>query len=185
MTIALLVISCALAAAVLVLLGSQIELYRQVTQIRAYLRLVDEPTPVDLGHANGMPAGAAGLPAAVDDATSAVVLVLSTKCATCRALANSVRGAVPRWLWLMVEPASGTEQEGREFVEEFQLAGERTMVDTDGEIAERIGMDVTPLALFFEGGRLRRAETVPSTRHLHSLAPADLPLRLMPSEKTS
>jgi len=185
MTIALLIISCLLAAGVLILLGSQVELYRQLTQIRAYLKLVDEPTPVDLGRASGVQAGAVGLPAAVDDATSAIVLVLSTKCATCRALANTVRGAVPRWLWLLVEPASGEAKEAREFVEEFQLAGEQTLVDTDGDIAERLGMDVTPLALFFEDGRLSRAETVPSTRHLYSIAPADLPLRLMPAEEPS
>lgn len=183
MTIALLIITCLLAAAVLILFSSQVELYRQLTQVRAYLKLVDEPTPVELGSASGVLASSVGLPAAVDTAPSAIVLVLSTKCATCRALANTVRGAVPRWLWLLVEPASGAEQEGKEFVEEFQLAGERTIVDADGEIAERLGMDVTPLALFFDGGRLRKAETVPSTRHLYSIAPADLPLRLAPAQR--
>lgn len=183
MTIALLIISCLLAAAVLILLGSQVELYRQVTQIRAYLKLVDEPTPVQLGNAGGVLASTAGLPAAVDSAPSAIVLVLSTKCATCRTLANTVRGAIPRWLWLLVEPATGADEEGRRFVAEFQLDGERTVVDAGGEIAERLGMDVSPLALFFENGRLHRAETVPSARHLYSIAPTSLPLRLMPSEQ--
>jgi len=170
MTIVLLVLVCLLGVVVFVQMGALIELFRQVQQIRNHLDLVDRPTPIDLGRAQGAAASTVGLPAGLDDASAAMVLFLSNKCATCHAIAASLSHAIPANMWIVVEPL--VAEEGESFVKAFRLGGERTIVDQGGRIADRLGLDITPSAIFVESGRLKRAETVPSTRQLFSMLPA-------------
>jgi hypothetical protein len=167
--VVLLVLLCVLSAVVFVQLGALIELFRQVQQIRIAMDLEDRRMPLSLGKAQGVPASAVGLPEQLDGARAAMVLFLSNKCATCHSLAAALRGAVPMTMWIVVEPVFGDDAEP--FVEEFQLAGERTLIDRGGQISGRLGLSVTPSAIFIEDGRLHRAETVPSSRQLFSMMP--------------
>ncbi|MGH8910292.1 MAG: hypothetical protein ACRD0K_28310 [Egibacteraceae bacterium] len=175
MNIAVLVLLCLLGAIVFILLGALVELFKQVQQIRTHLDLVDRPSPLDLGKLRGELASAVGLPASLDDAEAAMVLFLSNACATCRSIAAALRGAVPQTLWIVVEPVFRDDADL--FVEEFQLHGARTLVDQHGRIAGLLGLDITPSAIFIENGRMRRAQTVPSSRQLLAALPLARPLK--------
>lgn len=181
MTVALLVLVCLLGAMMFVLLGAQVELFRQVQQIREFLDLEDRPAQLDLGKAQGLPASAVGLPAPLDDARSAMVLFLTNKCATCRSIGASLKGALPQAMWLIVESLTSDDADGDAFVEEFQLASGRTLVDPGGRIAARLGLDITPSAVFVEDGRLRAAKTVPSSRQMFAMLPVVYALHPSPS----
>jgi len=180
-TVALLVLVCLLGALVFVQLGALVELFRQVQQIREFLDLEDRPAQLDLGKARGLPASAVGLPTPLDDARSAVVLFLSNKCATCRSIGAALKGAVPQTMWLVVESLSSDDADADAFVQEFQLSGERTLVDPAGRIAARLGLDITPSAIVVEDGRLHQAKTVPSSRQMFAMLPVVYALHPSPS----
>lgn len=169
MTIALAVLVCLLAVGMFLLFGALVEVYRQVDQIRTYLRLIDEEIPIDLGAAAGLPATAIGLPAAVGEEPSTLVLFLSNKCTACRSIARAFNGVIPPSLWVVVEPVFDHEADA--FIAEHRLGGERLIVDHGGQIAERLRLDVTPSVLFVEGGKLERASSVASSRQLFSMLP--------------
>lgn len=175
MTLATLVLLCVLAAVVFVQLGALMELFRQVQQIRQHMDLEDRPAPLALGRLTEEPATSVGLPAELDHARSAMVLFLTSRCATCRSIAAAFKAAVPLAMWVVVEPIADDDADA--FVEEFQLVGDRTIVDRGGHIADRLGLDITPAAIFIEHGRLQRAETVPSSRQAFAMLPAVRHLR--------
>jgi hypothetical protein len=171
MTKVLLVLVCLFGALVVVLLGALVELYKQVQQIRAQLDMdgAAASTPIDLKERQGVPPSSVGLPRALDDAGGAIVLFLSDRCITCRAIANVMQASVPQGVWVVAEPVSGIDEDAEEFVREFGLGGDRTLVDRQSAIAEQLDLDVTPAAIYIENGRLERAETVPSSQRYTSI----------------
>jgi hypothetical protein len=170
MTIALTVAVCVLAALMFVLLGAQVELFDQVKQLRRFLDLEDRVTVLELGAALGARPSGVGLPAELDDADRALILLLSNKCATCQTIAATLRGGqLPPSTWLVVVPVTG---DGTDFVEAYDLHGERIIVDRDGRIVDGLGVEVTPAGIIVEHGRLAGAQTVPSVRHLRAVQPS-------------
>jgi len=174
MIIAAVALSCFLAIVVFIQLGALVEMFRQIQQIRTHLDMVDRPLPLDLGAQQGISPSALGLPSSLDNEQTAMVLFLSNTCATCRSIAAALRGAVPQTLWVVVEPVFSDDADL--FIEEFSLQGERVLVDRDGSIAGRLGLDITPSAIFVQDGRIERAQTVPSIRQLFSVLPVVRPL---------
>lgn len=165
MTTVLLVLVCLLAAVVFVQFGALVEMFNQLQQVRRHLDMFDMPNQIDLGAAQGLRASAIGLPAELDDAEHAMVLFLSNKCQTCFTLARALAGgALPPSLWLVVVPVSGGD--ASEFVREYQLFGERILVDEEERIVSRLGMDVTPAAVIMKAGHVQEAHTVPTARQL-------------------
>jgi hypothetical protein len=166
MTTVLLVLVCLFGALVVVLLGALVELFKQVQQVRAQLDVAGAaaPTPIDLKERQGVRPSSVGLPRALDEASGAIVLVLSDRCITCRAIAGLMQASVPPGIWVVAEPVSGVDEEAEEFVREFGLGGDRTLVDRQSAIAEQLDLDVTPAAIYVENGQLQRAETVPSSQ---------------------
>jgi hypothetical protein len=170
MTTVLLVLVCLLGIVVFILLGALVELFQQVQQIRERLDLTGSAGSMPLNLANqGALASTVGLPEALDDAVSAIVLFLTNRCTTCRAIAADLDGAVPPGIWVVAEPVTGVDEEAEAFVQEFRLDSDRTLVDRQSHIAEQLALDVTPTAIFIEKGRMHRAETVPSPRHFSSI----------------
>src|SRR3954454_21026272 len=93
MILALWVAVLVLVVAVVVLYGSLIEMYEQLKQLRKIFGLEDGMSDVELPAAVGRRPSEFGLPAELDDpARSAVVVFLSDMCATCRRLADGMRG---------------------------------------------------------------------------------------------
>lgn len=169
MTTILLVLVILLGIGLCILLGALVELFHQVQQIRSQLGMVDRATPLELGVKRDSLASAVGLPATLDDAGDAIVLFLSNRCTTCRAIAQELDGKVPPGVWIVAEPVTGDDHEAEVFLQEFRLDGGRALVDRESQIAEQLDLNVTPSAIFIENGRLRRAQTVPSSRQLSSM----------------
>lgn len=163
MTIALSAAVVVLGVLLLLLLGSHVEMYRTVEQLREYSGLVDRPLPLDLP--DERTPSRVGLPATLDSAVRGVVLLLSDRCGTCRSIAAALDGAVNPDLVLVVEPGQGADGAG-ELALMYRLDPERTVVDRDGGISGALGIKVTPAAIIIENGEMVRASTVPSTRQL-------------------
>jgi hypothetical protein len=170
-TTVLFVAVCLLAIVVFILFGALIEMYQQLTQVRDHLDLVDSPSPVGLGKLAGAAPSSVGLPSELDAAKHNVVLLLSNKCQTCFNLAQELSGGtMPAGLWVLVVPIFGGNAD--DFLEQYQLRGERVLVDQDQRIAERLALDTTPAALIIRDGTLDRAQTVPTVRQLRAILPS-------------
>ncbi len=163
MTIALSIAVVLLGTLLLLLLGSQVEMYRSIEQLREYGGLVDRPIPLDVP--SDRTPSSVGLPAALDTAVRGVVLLLSDRCGTCRSLAASLDGRVNPDLFLVVEPGKGASG-ASDLMVSYQLDPERTVIDREGDIASGLGLKVTPAAVVIENGRMTRASSVPSSRQL-------------------
>lgn len=169
MILALAIIVFILAVLTFVLFGALIELFEQVKQLRRFLDLEDRITPIDIGDRVGELPSEFGLPPDLDTAGSGLVLTLSTKCATCQTLAATLRGGrLPPDTWLVVVPVIG---DGREFIDAYELHGERVLVDEGQRLTRGLGIEVSPSALFVSEGRLAGAQTVPSVRQLRAILP--------------
>ncbi|ACU74552.1 hypothetical protein Caci_5694 [Catenulispora acidiphila DSM 44928] len=169
MTTVVYAIIALLGVVVFLLFGAQIELFRTVEQIRDYAGLIDRPEPVSLGAAVGTAPSDYGLPAYLDSAHRAVVLFLSDKCATCRSIAAALDGALPRGVVVVIDAGpNGTP----DLTLAFQLDPERTVVDAGRTIMDALGLNITPLGVVVQDGRLVRASTLPSTRQLYTLIEA-------------
>ncbi|MGH3912403.1 MAG: hypothetical protein ACRDTC_03170 [Pseudonocardiaceae bacterium] len=155
-----------LGVVVFLLLGAQIEMYRTIEQLRDHSGLIDLSIPLSLPRVGARPSSV-GLPESLDSAVRGVVLLLSDRCATCRSIAASLDGALPRDLVLVVEPGQPDEPSG--LTTSYQLDPERTIIDSMGRISGGLGIKTTPVAVVIENGRLVRATTVPSSRRLHGL----------------
>ena len=170
MTTVLLILVCLLVVVAFVQFGALIEMFQQLNQVRQHLDMFDTPSPMDLGESHGLRPSEILLPAELDGAEHAVVLFLSNKCKGCFDIAATLAGgALPPHLWLVIVPVSGGD--ASDFVEQYQLRGERTMVDLDERVAGRLGLDITPAALIVTNGRLDEAKTVPSPRQLYAMLP--------------
>ena len=175
-TTVLLALVCLLAIVTFVQTGALVEMYGQLQQVRDHLEMYDTPTPLDLGRSQGVLASAVGLPAELDSSSHEVVLFLSNRCQTCYDIAGALAvDGLPPGLWVLVVSVSGGGSGVPEFVEQFSLSGDRLVLEDAEQIADRIGMDVTPAAITVRNGRLEEAQTVPTRRQLYALLPAAEP----------
>lgn len=182
-TVALIAVGI-LALLVAVLFAALVELYRDVRQLRDVAGILDRPLTVEIGAVAGTPPSRHGLPAVLDGAASALVVFLSERCATCRALAASFDGSLPAGLWLVVDAADPLS--AARFLEMHRLGaqvpGGRVIVDVSSAIARSIGLDTTPVGFRVDAGRITGATTIPSARYLSSVLPH--PIRLKPTPST-
>ena len=174
LAVAALVLTVGLGVVVFLLISAQVETFRSLKQIREQAGLIDRATPVDLGEARDLPASAAGLPTALDDETSAIVLFLSDKCFVCRSIAAGMRGTLPPGVWLVLDP--GSAPEGADIAPELGFDPADVIVDRGRTIMKNIGILLTPLVVVVEHGRLRRASGITSTRQVYEMVGALVPV---------
>lgn len=165
MILALWVAVLVLAVASTLLFGALIEMFEQLKQLRRVFGFEDGTNAVDIPDAAGMRPSEAGLPAVLDDLDrSALILFVSDICASCRGLAEGLRGGTfHNDLWVVVVHVSSRAEA---FVEEFALYGDRVINDVDQSIVSALGVTMTPVALIVSEGRIDRAQTVPSLHQL-------------------
>jgi hypothetical protein len=169
-TTALLALMCLFGIVLVIGFGALVEMYEQLRQVRDHLSMIDQPTTLDLGESQDLPAVAVGLPAELATVDRATVLFLSNRCETCFQLAAALQDQPkPTDLWVVVVPVTGDVDQ---FIDRFDLRGERVMLDAGERIVGRLGLDVTPSAIVIEQGRLIRAQTVPTVRQMHVLLDA-------------
>lgn len=164
-----------LALVVAVLFGALVELFRDVRQMRDALGILDRPLDVDLGHIAGTQPSTHGLPRELDAQHSAIVLFLSERCETCRALVAGLTRPLPNGLWVVIEARDAAS--AVQFAEAHQLSDDRIMIDIDGAIAGSMGLDTSPVGFRVEHGVFTSATTVPSSRYLTSILPEPVRLR--------
>ncbi len=84
-----------LSILVAVCFAAQIEVFRNLAEIRSVLNLQDEATPLALANV-GVGVGDVGLPDQLAYEPKAIVVFLSAKCGTCLAIADAFRGGFTR-----------------------------------------------------------------------------------------
>ena len=169
MTIAALILAIFGLIAALLLFGALVEIYRQVDQLRQQAGLMDEPISLDFDSTASLEA--IGEPAIWEGAQHNgrfVVLVLSTSCTTCAAVASGLpRKRTPNLVCLVV---AGREEEALAWMTQQGLEhGPYARADIRGRISERFGLSTSPVAIRFEGTRPVGATTVPSKQHTKAL----------------
>ncbi len=108
MVYVLTVIVAVIAFSLVVLLSAQVELFRDMKQVRELTGMIDRPFPLDLGVMRGHSPADLGLPT-----KTGAILILSDKCATCRSLAAALDGAVPPHLQIVLSNPGGRASECR------------------------------------------------------------------------
>ena len=155
----------------LILLGAILELFREFEHIRERAGLVDESMPLSIPDVVGARPTSVGLQRELDDLEDGLVLILSDKCASCRAIAQDITGSVPDNVYILIEPAS-REQPKTGLNQLYRFPQERTVVDIGSDIAGRLGIDTTPVGISIRRGRIQGAMTLPSSRRLREVLDA-------------
>lgn len=172
-----------LALFVFILFGALLEMFRDVRQLRDVAGILDRPLNIDIGEVKGTNPSVYGLPPLLNSASSAIVLFLSERCATCRSIAAGFERELPSGLWLVVD--SGRRSNGSSPLDLETLkerdSDERVIVDVGNTIASRIGLETTPVGFRIENGVFVNATTIPSVRYLTSILPK--PIRLKRAEQ--
>lgn len=158
------------------LLSSQVELFRDMRQLREVTGLLDSPVELDLAIAQGASLERFGLKSPATDTT--LVLFLTDRCATCRSLAEALDRSVPEHVQVVLNSPGG---EGSALAESWRL--DRAMHDADGTIMDSLGIATVPAAILVEDGKLARCQTVPSVRQLRSLINDTKPARQSPMRR--
>jgi hypothetical protein len=175
----LLALVAVLAVGEFLLFGALAEAYREIRQLREYSGMLDKAAPVDLGQVRDAWASDVGLDAALDRAVVATVVYLNDRCGTCRAIVESLNGAIPDGMWLMII----AEDADKAFtwldtggIDADSIEAQRVTVTTPDEVERQLGMLITPLVIEIEQGRLVRAKTIPSVRQFYALTSSALTL---------
>jgi hypothetical protein len=161
-----------LVVAVAVIGAALVEVFRQLREFRTTLALDDLPLPLDLRGAKILSTDF-GLASAMVSLPEAVIVVLSTKCATCLAIAQSFAGGAPNSVWFVLQT---TEDDAASMRAVLNSCRERLVVDRDGRMCERVGLQVTPSVLTVRWGEVVRAQAVSSVRQVFSLVPVVSPI---------
>jgi hypothetical protein len=168
-----LAVAGSILALIVAMIGAAlVEAFRQLTEIRTTLNLDDLPLPLDL-RGEKMRAADFGLPGTIDAIPEAVIVVLSTKCATCIAIAQSFGGGAPSSVWFVLQTA---QDDAANMKAVLSSCRERLVVDVNGLLCDRVGLQVTPSVLTVRWGEVVRAQAVSSVRQVFSLVPAVSPI---------
>jgi hypothetical protein len=161
-----------LAVAVTLCCGALTEVFRQLADIRAVLDLDDKPVSLDLGR-EPLRASELGLPESIATMPEAIVVMLSSKCATCLTIAHAFHGGAPDSVWFLLDAEDHESSPLR--INLADSAG-RIVSDREGRIAGRLGLEVTPSVLTIRYGDVVRAQAVSSARQVLSLVPVVAPI---------
>jgi hypothetical protein len=157
-----------LTLVVALMCSALVEVYRQLADIRASLHLEDLPRP--LGFRPGeLRASDIGLPATLAAEPEAIAIFMTTTCSTCLLVAEMFRGGAPATVWFVLPNGES------ELTTTLAASSERFVIDEDGAIAERAGLNVAPSVLTLRYGEVVRAHAVSTPRQVLSLVPAVMP----------
>lgn len=161
-----------LAFVVTVCSAALVEVFRQLAELRSALNLQDEPIPIGLKTGERR-TDEIGLAKEITREPKAIVVFLSPKCATCLSIADAFRGGSPGTVWFVV-PSSPAPTA---LIETLAESAERVILDENDEIANRLGLHVTPSVLTVSFGEITRAQAVGSARQVLGMIPTVFPLR--------
>jgi hypothetical protein len=180
-TIILLVLAV-VAIILFVMASAGVEMYRDIRQLREISGILDTPLNIDIGQVAQKPPSNFGLPFVLDEQAAAIVLFLNERCSPCRSIAASFDASakyLPNGLWIILE--ARTLEVATQFLHSTPLnylqSDGRVIVDHEGEIARRIGLETSPVGFRIANGKISMATTVPSSRYLLSILPHSIRLK--------
>jgi hypothetical protein len=173
----LVIAGTALAFVIAVCCAALVEVFKNLEDIRVVLNLSDEPTPMVLSTA-ALRASDVGLPGELDREPEVIVVFLSSKCGTCRSIAEAFRGGAPATVWFVLSGASASAQLTDLLSESF----DRLIHDPDDAIADGLGLNVTPSVVTTSFGAITRAQAVSSARQVLRMIPVVLSTSMTPAE---
>lgn len=162
MTVTIWIIVSILALLVSLALLALIESFRQIEQIRQAIHLGEKPIELDIARAERT-STSIGLPGEVGLEKGSVVVVLSTKCATCAKIADAFSIERPPSTWFVLPSSAAHDPQFK------ALAGSNRTILDDGHIPGRLGLEVVPSVLLFRQSVLIAAYAVSTVRQLRSL----------------
>jgi hypothetical protein len=161
----------ALTLLLVVCAAALVEVFRQLAELRRTLNLQDQAIPLNL-KSGEFRTDEIGLPPELAVEPRSIVVFLSEKCATCLTIAEAFRGGSPATVWFVLP--SPPEPVG--LLATLADSARRVVVDEYDEIANRLGLHVTPAVLSISYGEITRAQAVASPRQVLGLIPTVTPL---------
>lgn len=164
---ALVVVVLVLAALVLLEALVLVEMIKQVAQLRQRVDLDDEPEPLLLGAAVARPFPR---PELLDGTnTEAVIVFLSTHCASCEEVAAAIPkatgdAAVAVRVVPIVEGHAQAEVD--DFVAAAKLPRQDVVFDSNRALAQELGLRVRPAALIVRDGLVAEGAAIRNSRQL-------------------
>lgn len=158
-----------LALLILVIGAALVEVFRQLDDVRSALNMRDEPIALNL-KSRGKNAAELLLPREVEDIPSAIVILLSAKCATCLAVAEAFRGGSPETVWFIVPTDAPSH-----LLNALAQSAPRVIPDHQEKIAAALGLAVTPSVVTFAYGVVEKAQAVSTARQVMGLIPTTIP----------
>lgn len=159
-----------LAAGVAVCCGALVEVFRQLADVRSALNLDDRPLPLAIKPGE-LQTAALGLPDEIEQEPEALIVFLSSKCATCLSIAEAFRGGSPSSVWFVLHEADAA---GRLW-ETLHESRTRVVVDDGERIATNARLEVTPAVMTARFGDVARVQAVSSPRQVISMIPVVAP----------
>jgi hypothetical protein len=156
-----------------------VEVFKQLAELREALNLRDEPIPLGV-KAGELRTDEIGLPGEIAAEPKAIVVFLSTRCATCLTVAEAFRGGSPATVWFVL-PSLPTPSTLLDLLADSRM---RVILDEGDEIANRVGVNVTPMVLTTSFGDVIRAQAVSSARQVLSMVPTVFARRSAPQAST-
>ncbi len=147
------------------LLGAQIELFRDLAQIREATGAIDTPAPLDISPVLGSKLTDIGFPETIEFGDRGIVLFLSDRCATCRTIARDIAGKDLSGLAVVL--IRDSLPNGATAPSRYNWRNDRIVIDSGGSLSAAAGIDTTPAAVLIESRAIRGASSIPSTRALY------------------
>ncbi|HEY7148983.1 MAG TPA: hypothetical protein VH420_06005 [Gaiellaceae bacterium] len=150
-----------------------LEAVRQISQIRRELDFDDKPVPVSVGALAGKPIPDPVRAAWSENGTAGdgVVLLLSSDCSTCRAVASGLRDLVAQFdrLRIVTILQARNHDEVTDMLADAGLARDEVTVDLEGEYGAAVGIATRPAAVVIRQGIISEGAVVRNARQLQQL----------------
>lgn len=150
-----------------------LEAVRQISQIRRELDFDDKPVPVSVGALAGkqIPDPVRAAWSENGTAGDGVVLLLSSDCSTCRAVASGLRDLVARFdrLRIVTILQARNHDEVTDMLADAGLARDEVTVDLEGEYGAAVGIATRPAAVVIRQGIISEGAVVRNARQLQQL----------------
>lgn len=155
-----------MALTLLLLLGAQVEMYRDLAQLREAAGLAATTVPLEVPNVNGKMVDELGLPRHPAFLDRYLIFFLSDRCATCRAIASDFAQHPPDAVQLILVLESTSRDRNRPTAPplRYDYPAGTSHIDLGGHLASSVGIDVMPAVLLVEALHIVGAFTVSSTK---------------------
>lgn len=167
MTLALIAV-CVLATVLVFVCAALVEVFSQLRDLREVTELDDRASPLTLAEDAERDASALGLPEGLVEAPRAAVILLSSSCAVCGAIAKEIGSSVVPTVWY----ATADDDPRSRVTAALVHQEDRLLPDMGERLRMEMGIDIVPSMLLFEAGTLRHAYAVGSVRQARAVIPA-------------